>query len=171
MILVGFRNFIDSGKVVAVAGRDGNRNISVPVRRRIDWAKDAGKCMDMTSARPIKSVIFLNDGVIVLSHSTSETIAKRINEVRHKKDMLHIGHKNYIDAAKMITMSGRHDAKALPLPLIKQIHKAQDNGRDIDLTAGEMTRTVIYMDDGQMVLSAREVETLTKNIREAKNNE
>lgn len=72
LIHVGFGNHLATDHVIAVASPN-----SAPIRRVIQDTKGKGMVIDMTSGRRTKSVMFMDDGHIILAAITPETIAAR----------------------------------------------------------------------------------------------
>jgi hypothetical protein len=72
LIHVGFGNHLATDHVIAVASPN-----SAPIRRLIQDSKGKGMVIDMTSGRRTKSVMFMDDGHIILAAITPETIAAR----------------------------------------------------------------------------------------------
>ncbi|MDI6857148.1 MAG: DUF370 domain-containing protein [Dehalococcoidia bacterium] len=72
LIHVGFGNHLATNHVIAVASPN-----SAPIRRVIQDTKGKGMVIDMTSGRRTKSVMFMDDGHIILAAITPETIAAR----------------------------------------------------------------------------------------------
>ena len=49
-------------------------------------------------------------------------------------------------------------------PLKRLVQEAKEEGRAIDLTQGKKCRSVLILDNGMVVLSALEMETLTERL-------
>ncbi len=79
MIHVGFKNFINEEKIVAVVDFTIK---SQPILRAINNARDMGMVIDVTMGRLTKTAIFMESGHIVLSHSLTETITERLKEAK-----------------------------------------------------------------------------------------
>lgn len=75
MIPIGFGNMVNTTKIIGVVKPEAS-----PVRRMVQNAKDAERCLDATCGRKCKSVIVTDDGYIVLSALLPETIAGRVND-------------------------------------------------------------------------------------------
>lgn len=73
--------------------------------------------------------------------------------------MIHIGYENYINEDKVlaVTQSG-------PAPQKRQKQRAEDAGMYLDCTNGGRTKALIHMDDGWVVGSAFEPDTLIKRL-------
>ena len=76
LLHVGFGNIIAVNRVVAIASPN-----SAPIRRTIQEARGREKLVDMTNGRKTKAVIIQDDGHIILSALTPETIAGRYRQV------------------------------------------------------------------------------------------
>ncbi len=73
--------------------------------------------------------------------------------------MLHIGFSNYVDESKITVITEglaikSGNGKTLSAPIRRAIATAKDEGRAIDATSGRGTRSVLFMSDGYVVLSA-----------------
>ncbi len=79
IVNVGYGNMVNSGKVVGIIKPD-----AAPVKRMIQTAKDTGKAIDATCGRKTKSVIVLDDDLLMLSALLPETIASRINNESYR---------------------------------------------------------------------------------------
>lgn len=75
MIPIGFGNMVNAAKIIGVVKPE-----AAPVRRMVQNAKDAERCLDATCGRKCKSVIVTENGYIVLSALLPETVAGRVNE-------------------------------------------------------------------------------------------
>ena len=75
MIPIGFGNIVNAAKIIGVVKPEAS-----PVRRMVQNAKDAERCLDATCGRKCKSVIVTDGGYIVLSALLPETIAGRVND-------------------------------------------------------------------------------------------
>lgn len=74
IINIGYGNMVNSDKIIAVIKPE-----AAPVKRMIQNAKDNGNAIDATCGRKTKSVIIIENGVIILSALIPETISSRIN--------------------------------------------------------------------------------------------
>ena len=74
IINIGYGNMVNADKVTSIIKPD-----AAPVKRLIQQAKDNGNALDATCGRKTKSVIVIDNGLIVLSALLPETIAQRIN--------------------------------------------------------------------------------------------
>ena len=70
---VGFGNYVARGRVIAVVSAD-----SSPTKRAVQEARKSGALIDATQGRKTKSVIFTDDGRLVISGLGPETLAKRM---------------------------------------------------------------------------------------------
>ena len=80
MIHVGFKNFINEEKIVAVVDFTIK---SQPILRAINNARDMGMVIDATMGRKANTVIFADSGHVILTHPVQETISKRIEEAKN----------------------------------------------------------------------------------------
>ncbi len=72
LVHVGFGNYVALDRVVAVVVPT-----SAPIQRMVREGKKKGVVRDMTQGRRTKSVIFMDDGSIVLTAITPEAIYGR----------------------------------------------------------------------------------------------
>jgi len=80
MVNAGLNNFINEEKVVSVV--DFTENKTAPIRRAINEGKKIGLVIDVTEGRTTNSVIFMENGYIILSSKSGQTMAKRIKEAK-----------------------------------------------------------------------------------------
>lgn len=73
--------------------------------------------------------------------------------------MLNVGFDNYINKSKVLAITV---ADIAPLKRLKQ--SAQDKGIAIDCTFGRMTRSLVHMTGGVVILSYAKPETLIKRM-------
>jgi len=137
LIHIGFGNVLAMNRVIAVASPN-----SAPTRRIIKEGKGKGLLIDMTNGRKTKAVIFTDSGHIVLAALAPETIASRIQK---SWDRLAI----------------RPD-EAEPKENI--IQQSKSKGLLIDLTGGKKTQSVIFTDNGQIILAAVPPETISTRL-------
>ena len=75
LINLGFGNFIDRYKMIAVISPD-----SAPAKRMIQNGKEQGTVIDATQGRRTRAVIVMENNHIVLSAVLPETIAGRCGQ-------------------------------------------------------------------------------------------
>lgn len=80
MISIGYGNFMNAEKVVAVVSND-----AAPVKRMIQTAKEQERIIDATHGKKTKSVIVTESNHIVLSALLPETLQSRFE---HNKNGL-----------------------------------------------------------------------------------
>lgn len=80
MISIGYGNFMNAEKVVAVVSND-----AAPVKRMIQTAKEQDRIIDATHGKKTKSVIVTESNHIVLSALLPETLQSRFE---HNKNGL-----------------------------------------------------------------------------------
>ena len=76
VISVGFGNYVSCVRVVAIVAAD-----SQPIKRAIQEARKEGSLIDATQGRKTKSVLFTDDGRVVVSGLCTETLARRMDGV------------------------------------------------------------------------------------------
>ena len=72
LINIGFGNFISANKLISVTEPD-----SAPIKRAVQVAREKGLLIDASFGRSTKTVLFMENGYIVLSALTPETISDR----------------------------------------------------------------------------------------------
>jgi len=72
LLPVGFRNFVALNRVIAILGVG-----SAPVQRLVREGREEGVVIDATAGRRTKAAIFMDDGSIVLTAITAETLSER----------------------------------------------------------------------------------------------
>ena len=72
MLHVGYKNYVDTSKILAITGID-----SAPLFRLKKHAAECHKLIDCTAGRAANSLIHLVDGYIVLSASYPDTLRER----------------------------------------------------------------------------------------------
>lgn len=78
LLHVGFGNMVNADKIVAILQPD-----SAPVKRMVQHGKEAGTVVDATQGRKTKAVLLMDQGSIVLSALTSDTISMRAQKAAH----------------------------------------------------------------------------------------
>lgn len=72
---------------------------------------------------------------------------------------INVGFGNMVAVAKIVAIITPDGA-----PAKRAVQMAKDDGKAIDATHGRKTRAVIFMEDGQLVLSALQPETITGRV-------
>ncbi len=80
LLNVGFGNMVASDRIIAVVGPD-----SMPVKRMMGEAREAGKLVDATAGRKTRAVLIMDNGHVVLSALQPETISSRMHSEREEK--------------------------------------------------------------------------------------
>ncbi len=75
--------------------------------------------------------------------------------------LLNIGFGNMVAAGRIIAVVASDSA-----PVKRLVQEARDAGRLVDGTAGRRTRAVLMMDDGHVVLSAVQPETIAGRLQQ-----
>ena len=70
---VGYKNYVEVNKILAITGPD-----AAPLRRLKQNAAGVNKLIECTAGRNVNSLIHLQDGYIVTSASTPETLIERM---------------------------------------------------------------------------------------------
>ena len=74
-------------------------------------------------------------------------------------ELIHVGFGNVVNADKIISVVSPESA-----PIKRMVQKAKENGEVIDATAGRKTKSVIVMENKQVVLSALLPETIVGRV-------
>ena len=73
LIDIGGGSYISAGRVVAVLSPD-----SLPVRRMVQDAKNAGRVIDVSCGKKTRAVIITDSDHVILSATQPETISNRL---------------------------------------------------------------------------------------------
>lgn len=73
LLNVGFDNFVTAERVMAVVGCS-----SAPIRRMIQEYRTNGRLVDATQGRRMRALLLLDEGYVVASALTPETLARRL---------------------------------------------------------------------------------------------
>lgn len=71
---VGYGNFIARERVTAICSPE-----AAPVKRLISEAKEMGRAVDVTCGKKTKSVILMDNGIVILCALTTEKAAERLD--------------------------------------------------------------------------------------------
>jgi regulator of extracellular matrix RemA (YlzA/DUF370 family) len=74
LVHIGFNNLINADRIAGITSPS-----SAPAKRAIVDARSQNKLIDMTNGRKTKSVIFEENGYIILSALAPETIRGRVD--------------------------------------------------------------------------------------------
>lgn len=74
--------------------------------------------------------------------------------------LINIGFGNMISASKIVAIVSPDSA-----PIRRMIQEAKDSAKIIDATCGRRTRAVIFMENGQIILSAVLPETISGRLK------
>lgn len=75
LIDAGFGNYVNSDRLISIASPD-----SLPVRRLIQDAKNAGRLIDISCGKKTKSVLITDSDHVICSAEEPEVIIKSIGE-------------------------------------------------------------------------------------------
>lgn len=75
MINIGFGNFVNSHKLIAVVSPD-----SAPIKRVVNQAKENGMLIDASYGRKTKSVVIMDSDHVILSALKPATIGQRFSD-------------------------------------------------------------------------------------------
>ena len=144
----GFNSLINEDRIIAMTTTD-----SSPLRHLIGRYRDEGKLIDLTSGRSMKSIIFTDSGHIILSYLAIGRLYDKDSEKYVKVDCGCVIRKD-----KILTVQGP-DAS----PVKRMIQYAKKNGRLVDLSFGKKTRSVIFTDTDNIILSGMDSFEIIKN--------
>lgn len=81
-VSIGFGSLVNLDRVVAVVKSD-----TLPSRRLINDARDAGKLLDATCGRKTRAIVVVDSGQVILCGLNTDTIASRLNlQVEDKEE-------------------------------------------------------------------------------------
>ena len=75
IVNIGYGNMVNSHKVIGIIKPE-----AAPVKRMIQGVKDDGTAVDATCGRKTKSVLVMENGLLILSALLPETLSSRINQ-------------------------------------------------------------------------------------------
>ena len=75
VVSIGFGSVIMTNKIMAIVPPD-----SAPIKRLVTDARRENRLLDATYGRRTRSVLLMDNGMIILSAITPETIAMRAND-------------------------------------------------------------------------------------------
>ncbi len=75
LIDAGFGNFVNAERIISVASTE-----SLPIRRLIQDAKNAGRMIDISCGKKTKAVIITDSDHIICSAEEPEKISEKIND-------------------------------------------------------------------------------------------
>ena len=75
LVNIGFGNMVASGRIIAIVSPE-----SAPIKRVISDAREKNTLIDATYGRRTRAVIITDNGCIILSAITPETVAGRFSE-------------------------------------------------------------------------------------------
>lgn len=81
-VSIGFGSLVNLDRVVAIVKSD-----TLPSRRLINDARDAGKLLDATCGRKTRAIVVVDSGQVILCGLNTDTIAARLNLQIDDKEM------------------------------------------------------------------------------------
>lgn len=75
LINIGFGNYVSANKLISVTSPD-----SAPIKRAVQISRDKGMLIDASFGRSTRSVLFMENGYIVLSALLPEVLSERIDD-------------------------------------------------------------------------------------------
>ena len=83
-----------------------------------------------------------------------------MKERQHMTQLIHIGFGNIVNSAKIIAIVSPESA-----PIKRLVQNAKEKGMAIDATQGRKTKSVLVMENSQVVLSALLPETVAGRVQ------
>jgi len=83
LLNLGFDNAVVASRVISIIAVN-----STPVRRMIEAAGNAGKLIDATHGKKVKSVVITDSGHYIICAIQPETLDGRLENVRQEKKQL-----------------------------------------------------------------------------------
>ena len=77
---VGAGSLVDAGRIVSAAAPD-----SAPLKRLVQDAKEEGSAIDLCQGKKCRSVLILENGMVVLSAFEMENIERKLKEASEEK--------------------------------------------------------------------------------------
>ena len=74
LINIGFGNMVSASRLVAIVSPE-----SAPIKRIIQDVRDRGQLIDATYGRKVRTVLFMQNGAIMICGIATETMAERLN--------------------------------------------------------------------------------------------
>lgn len=106
LIHIGFGHLVAMNRVVAVVAPD-----SAPLKRVMKEARDHGTLIDATSGRRTKSLLYLDNGMVLAAALGPETIAGRLGSWRQGRTPLDGSGEESADMVESAASSDRREAK------------------------------------------------------------
>ncbi len=80
-VSIGFGSLVNTDRVIAVLNPD-----TLPSRRLISDARDAGNLLDATCGRKTRAIVVVDGGQVILCGLNTDTIASRLNQLDVKEE-------------------------------------------------------------------------------------
>lgn len=106
LIHVGFGHLVAMNRVVAIVAPE-----SAPLKRVMKEARDQGTLIDATSGRRTKSLLYLDNGMVLAAALGPETIAGRLNGGRLGRAQIGEPDDEAADLMEDAAPSGRREAE------------------------------------------------------------
>lgn len=81
LLNIGFGNLVNTGKIIAIVTPD-----SAPAKRLVQRARQKERVVDATQGRKTRSILVMEEDIIVLSASAPDTLAGRFHELAGIKE-------------------------------------------------------------------------------------
>lgn len=153
MVNIGYDNYIDINKIICIADKN-----SAPIKRLVQNARNLSILIDVSQGKPVKSVIFMNDGHVCLSILPPYSIANKTGTFRA------VGYDCYVRKEEISLVIGPTTS-----PIKRLINETKEINKVIDVTYGRTTRSAIITNDNFIILTAKNTRTLAGNISEQDN--
>jgi regulator of extracellular matrix RemA (YlzA/DUF370 family) len=106
LIHIGFGHLVAMNRVVAIVAPE-----SAPLKRVMKEARDHGTLIDATSGRRTKSLLYLDNGMVLAAALGPETIAGRLNGGRQGRSSADGSDGEPADLMESAAASGRRGAE------------------------------------------------------------
>ena len=83
MLHIGYSNYVVTEKITGIFTNDTS-----PVKKLVSRAKANEAVVDLTKDKATRSVILMDDGVIILSAINPATLVQRVQEGNNEENML-----------------------------------------------------------------------------------
>ncbi len=80
LIHIGFGSYVAASQILGITSPN-----AAPVKRLVHEGRDKSTTIDMTGGRRTKAVVFMENGSVVLSAISPETIAGRVRGRRRRR--------------------------------------------------------------------------------------
>lgn len=162
---IGYGNYVKFEEIKAIEEKFESGYISKIIFSH--KLKNTNKIYDFTYGHLRKSLVLMKDNTCVYSGIITSSLEKRwknVNQIEkrnHIDEMLYVGKDNYVNINDIYMMSGNVKSK----PLVSKIKLAKENFEFIDFTCGDKMRSILFMKDGTIIVTALDDRTLLERLK------